>query len=125
MNQPAPNPDSGESIDPALAQRLDALEKANRVRVDRKKLKRDLAGGRRSLESVLASPPPACLHTAKISDLLIELPRYGRVRVDKVLTSCRIPASTRIEALSDQQRRAILASVTRHAPASLRTVGAR
>lgn len=124
MNQPAPNPDGGESIDPALAQRLDALEKANTVRVDRKNLNRDLAGGRRSLESVLASPP-ACVHTAKISDLLMKLPRYGRVRVDKVLTSCRIPASTRIEALSDQQRSAILASVTRHAPASLRAVGAR
>jgi len=122
MTQPGNH--SNDGIDRALAQRLDALKNANTVRVDRKKLKRDLAGGRRSIESVLAKPP-ACVLSARISDLLIELPRYGRVRVDKVLTSCRIPANTRIDALSKQQRHALVAGVTRHAPASLRAATAR
>lgn len=112
-------PDNGRAVDPALAQRLDALKNANTVRTDRKKLKRDLAGGRRSIGTVLANPP-ACIHSAKISDLLIELPRYGRVRVDKVLTSCRIPANTRVDALSEQQIAAIVAGVAQHTPASLR-----
>jgi hypothetical protein len=87
----------------SLAQRLDALERANQVRTKRAALKRDLKGGRKSIEALLRNPPDF-VETAKVFDMLLAVPKYGRVKVNKLLTQCRISPSKTIGGLSQRQR---------------------
>jgi len=87
----------------SLTQRLDALERANEVRTKRAKLKRDLKGGRCSIHELLMDPPDF-VETAKVFDMLLAVPKYGRVKVNKVLTQCRISPSKTIGGLSQRQR---------------------
>lgn len=87
----------------SLTQRLDALERANDVRTKRAHLKRDLKGGRASIPDVLMDPPEY-VETAKVFDLLLAVPKYGRVKVNKVLTQCRISPSKNVGGLSQRQR---------------------
>jgi hypothetical protein len=87
----------------SLTQRLDALECANKVRIQRAELKRDLKGGRISIDTLLLDTPDY-IQTAKVSVMLLAVPGYGRVKVNKVLTRCRIAPSRTIGGLSQRQR---------------------
>jgi hypothetical protein len=102
---PSPNTASKPSAAPerSLTQRLDALERANKVRIQRAELKRDLKGGRISIHTLLLDPPEY-IATAKVFDMLLAVPKYGRVKVNKVLTQCRISPSKTIGGLSERQR---------------------
>lgn len=87
----------------SLTQRLDALDRANEVRAQRAQLKRDLKGGRESIHTLLMNPP-AFVETMKVFDAILSTPKYGRVKVNKVLTQCRISPSKTIGGLSQRQR---------------------
>jgi len=87
----------------SLTQRLDALERANVVRTKRAELKRDLKGGRKSIHRLLMDPPDY-VETAKVFDMLLAVPKVGRVKANKVLTQCRISPSKTIGGLSQRQR---------------------
>ena len=87
----------------SLTQRLDALQRANEVRSRRAALKRDLKSGRQSIQNLLLDPPDY-VSTAKVFDMLLAVPKYGRVKVNKVLTHCRISPSKTIGGLSERQR---------------------
>jgi hypothetical protein len=87
----------------SLTQRLDALSRANLVRTQRAKLKKDLKAGRCSIHTLLLDPPDY-IETAKVMDMLLAVPKYGRVKVNKVLTQCRISPSKTIGGLSERQR---------------------
>ena len=102
---PAPNTATKHSAAPerSLTQRLDALERANKVRTRRAQLKRDLKSGRCSIHTLLVKPPDY-IETAKVFDMLLAVPKYGRVKVNKVLTQCRISPSKTIGGLSQRQR---------------------
>jgi hypothetical protein len=102
---PATNTATKHSAAPerSLTQRLDALDKANVVRSRRAQLKRDLKSGRASIHTLLLEPPEY-IHTAKVFDMLLAVPKYGRVKVNKVLTQCRISPSKTIGGLSQRQR---------------------
>ena len=55
--------------------------------------------------------PPEYVETAKVFDMLLAVPKYGRVKVNKVLTQCRISPSKTIGGLSRAPaRRARLAA---------------
>jgi hypothetical protein len=82
---------------------MDALRRANEVRALRAQLKRDLKAGTVSIAALL-SDPPSCLETAKVFDMLLALPRYGRVKATKTLNSCRISPSKTFAGLSERQR---------------------
>ena len=69
----------------SLHQRMEALQRANDVRSARAKLKRDLKAGRQPIHELLLDPPEY-LETAKVFDLLLAVPKYGRVKVNKILT---------------------------------------
>jgi hypothetical protein len=84
-------------------QRLAALARANEIRSRRAQLKRDLKSGRISIQQLL-SKPPSYLETAKVSDMLLAVPKYGRVKVNKILHTCRISPSKTIGGLSERQR---------------------
>ena len=87
----------------SLVQRMDALQRANEIRTKRARLKRDLKAGRRTIQDLL-SAPPEYVETAKVFDMLLAVPKYGRVKVNKVLTHCRISPSKTIGGLSERQR---------------------
>jgi hypothetical protein len=98
--------------DRSPSQRLDALKLANAVRTERASLKRDLKAGRARIESVL-SDPPECVHTAKVADIMLAVPRYGRVKVAKILQRCRISPSKTVIGLSERQRGELIDALRR------------
>jgi hypothetical protein len=87
----------------SLVQRMDALQRANEIRTRRAQLKRDLKAGRQSIHNLL-SAPPEYVATAKVFDMLLAVPKYGRVKVNKILAQCRISPSKTIGGLSERQR---------------------
>jgi hypothetical protein len=87
----------------SLNQRMDALARANHIRTQRAQLKRDLKAGRLSIATLLLDPPEY-VETAKVFDMMLAVPKYGRVKVNKILTTCRISPSKTIGGLSDRQR---------------------
>jgi hypothetical protein len=87
----------------SLHQRMDALQRANEIRSQRAQLKRDLKAGRHSIHALLLNPPEY-VETAKVFDMLLAVPKYGRVKVNKILAYCRISPSKTIGGLSERQR---------------------
>jgi hypothetical protein len=102
---PATDATSKHSAAPerSLVQRMDALQRANEIRTRRAALKRDLKAGRTSIHELLLGPPDY-LETAKVFDMLLAVPKYGRVKVNKILVQCRISPSKTIGGLSERQR---------------------
>src|SRR5579884_3293945 len=72
----------------SLHQRMEALQRANDIRSRRAQLKRDLKAGRQAIHELLLDPPEY-LETAKVFDLMLAVPKYGRVKVNKILSTCR------------------------------------
>src|SRR4030081_2519471 len=89
-------------------QRREALQRANDIRSRRAQLKRDLKAGRQPIDELLLAPPEY-QETAKVFDLLLAVPKYGRVKVNKILTQCRISPSKTIGGLSERQRAELVA----------------
>jgi hypothetical protein len=96
----------------SLVQRMEALQRANNIRSRRAQLKRDLKAGRQPIHELLLKPPEY-LETAKVFDLLLAVPKYGRVKVNKILTQCRISPSKTIVGLSERQRAELVAFMRR------------
>ena len=98
------------SVDTATAvpertheQRMRALNRANEIRSKRAQLKRDLKAGKAKVESLLLDPPDYVM-SAKAFDMILAVPKYGRVKANKILTQCRISPSKTIGGLSQRQR---------------------
>lgn len=96
----------------SLDQRMDALKRANEIRSRRARLKRDLKGGRVQIHGLLLDPPDY-IATAKVFDLLLAVPKYGRVKVNRILTHCRISPSKTIGGLSERQRSELVSFLRR------------
>jgi hypothetical protein len=96
----------------SLVQRMEALQRANDIRSRRAQLKRDLKAGRQPIHELLLNPPDYLL-TAKVFDLLLAVPKYGRVKVNKVLSQCRISPSKTLGGLSERQRGELVALLRR------------
>ncbi len=82
---------------------MEALERANAIRSERARLKKDLKAGRVHVRGLLLEPPEY-LATAKVFDLLLAVPKYGRVKANRILAQCRISPSKTIGGLSERQR---------------------
>jgi uncharacterized FAD-dependent dehydrogenase len=93
-------------------QQMTALRYANEIRSDRAQLKRDLKAGRRSIHDVLLEPP-SYVETAKVFDILLAVPKYGRVKVSKVLQLIRISPSKTIGGMSVRQRTELVSMLRR------------
>ncbi|HLH66149.1 MAG TPA: integration host factor, actinobacterial type [Solirubrobacteraceae bacterium] len=96
----------------SLDQRLEALARANDIRSRRAQLKRDLKAGRVSIAELLREPPEY-VQTAKVFDLLLAVPKYGRVKATKILSLCRISPSKTLGGLSERQRGELVALLQR------------
>ena len=87
----------------SLDQRMEALKRANDIRVKRAQLKKDLKDGRVRIEDILGDPPEY-VSTAKVFDMLMAVPKFGRVKAARFLNQCRISQSKTGGGLSDRQR---------------------
>src|SRR6202051_3222385 len=87
----------------SLDQRMDALQGADEVRGRRAKLKKDLKDGRVRIQTILAAPPEF-VETAKVIDILMAVPKFGRVKAARFLNTCRISQSKTVGGLSERQR---------------------
>src|SRR5712691_232496 len=94
---------SGRAPAQTRDQRMRALRRANEIRSSRAALKKELASGRVRIEDLLAQPPDWA-RTAKVSALLLALPKIGPARAARVLGQCRIAPSKTVAGLSERQR---------------------
>jgi hypothetical protein len=85
-----------------------ALERANEIRAFRARLKKDVKAGKESAYGIVACPPEMTA-TMKVFDLLLAMPKTGRVRANKLLRRCSVSPSKTLAGLSDRQRRDLLA----------------
>jgi hypothetical protein len=86
---------------------MEALQRANHIRSSRAEIKREMKHGKRSPRLTLAAPP-AELDTMKVFDLLVAIPKIGRVKAGKVLKVAQVSPSRTVGGLSDRQRRELL-----------------
>ena len=93
-------------------QRLDALRRANEVRVARARLKRQLALGERRLDELLAQVPEFA-RGAKVFDLMRAVPTLGPVRARQLLVHYGISETKTVGGLSERQRAALIAGLRR------------
>jgi hypothetical protein len=94
----------------SLDQRLEALKRANHVRSQRAALKADLKRGSVSITDVIKDPPEY-LQTAKIMDVLMAAPKYGRVKAARIMEYCRVSQSKTVGGLSERQRRELVGAL--------------
>jgi len=90
---------------------MEALKRANDIRTARAQIKGDLKAGRVSIVTLLSKPPEFLL-TAKVFDLLVAVPKFGRVKANRVLNQARISPSKTVGGMSERQRRQLLAYLT-------------
>ena len=109
----APSVDTAAAV-PELTheQRMRALRRANEIRSRRAQLKRDLKAGKVKVESLLHDPPDYVL-SAKAFDMILAVPKYGRVKANKILCQCRISPSKTIGGLSARQRGELVSQLRR------------
>ena len=91
---------------------MNALSRANEIRSKRAQLKRDLKAGKVHVEKLLLDPPDWVL-SAKAFDMILAVPKYGRVKANKILNVCRISPSKTIGGLSERQRAELVSMLRR------------
>jgi hypothetical protein len=109
----APSVDTAAAVpERTHGQRMRALRRANEIRSKRAQLKRDLKAGKVKVESLLRDPPDYVL-SAKAFDMILAVPKYGRVKANKILSQCRISPSKTIGGLSARQRGELVSQLRR------------
>ena len=98
---------SSQTPERSLDQRMEALRRANEIRSSRAQLKRDLKSGQVAIGSIIANPPDFVL-TAKVFDMLMAVPKYGKVKATRFLNHCRISQGKTMGGLSERQRHELL-----------------
>jgi hypothetical protein len=88
------------------AQHMRALAQANRVRLARAELKRQVAEGEKTVADVVLGCPWEA-ESMSISDLLMSQHRWGRTRCRRFLTSIPMSETKTIGTMTERQRRAL------------------
>jgi len=83
------------------------LKVANTVRQQRAEIKQALKEGDVSIVEIFVDPPEFLL-TARLSEVLLAAPRYGQVRVSRLLKRLQISPLKTIGALSERQRQQLV-----------------
>jgi len=92
------------------SQCMQALARANQVRLARAALKRDISAGRRGVtEVILESPWEA--ESMSLTELLCSQRRWGRARSRKLLATAALSEGKRLGTLTERQRRILVAAL--------------
>jgi hypothetical protein len=99
-------------VEPQTEQRgtsqcMQALARANEVRLARAALKRDISAGRRGVTEVILSSPWEA-ESMSLSELLCSQRRWGRARSRKLLASATLSEGKRLGTLTERQRRILV-----------------
>jgi hypothetical protein len=100
-------PSTAQTPERSRQQRMEALQRANGIRSQRARLKEELKLGTVSICDVL-DDPPEYLHTAKVFDIIMAVPKFGRVKTTKILERCRVSPSKTVIGLTPRQRRELV-----------------
>jgi hypothetical protein len=103
---------------PVEQQHMRALAQANRVRLARAELKRQIADGERSVAEVVLQCPWEAESMA-IADLLMSQHRWGRTRCRRFLAGIPMSETKRIGSMTERQRHALAARLQGGGPAAL------
>lgn len=87
-------------------QHLAALARANKIRLARAALKREVAAGKRTACEVLRAAPLE-VQSMRISELLMSQRRWGRARTRRVLLPLSLPENKAIGTMTERQRKAL------------------
>jgi hypothetical protein len=85
------------------SQCMQALARANEVRLARAALKRDVGAGHRSVTEVVIECPWEA-ESMSLSELLCSQRRWGRARSRKLLASAGLKETKRLGTMTDRQR---------------------
>jgi hypothetical protein len=96
------------TIAPARPQHLQALRRANQVRLARAELKRRVAYGEITAGDVILESPWEA-DSMTVADLLMSQRRWGITRCRKVLAQIPVSETKTVGSLTDRQRRALAA----------------
>lgn len=97
----------------SVPQHLQALERANRVRLARADLKRSIASGEVPVTRVITECPWET-RTMTLSELLRSQSRWGRTRTRKLLASIGLNENKRLETLTERQRMLLVSQLRPH-----------
>ncbi|HEY3187915.1 MAG TPA: hypothetical protein VGJ70_10595 [Solirubrobacteraceae bacterium] len=97
-------------------QHLQALQRANQVRLARAALKRRIADGHLSAAEIVLGCPSEVDGMA-VADLLMSQRRWGRTRCRKFLAAIPLAENKTIGSMTDRQRRALAMQLAACAPA--------
>jgi hypothetical protein len=109
---------------PVREQYMAALETGNRQRIERARLKREIAAGRLNVCDVITDPP-AALASMPLIELLIAQHRWGEYRAARALRGIWDPAACaplmiaeqrKLSELTDRQRRLLCTALTSGRP---------
>jgi hypothetical protein len=89
---------------------MQALARANQVRLARAALKRDIGAGRRAITEVIMETPWEA-ESMSLSELLCSQRRWGRARSRKLLSSTAISEAKKVGTLTERQRRVLVAAL--------------
>jgi hypothetical protein len=94
----------------AAPQHMRALSQANRVRLARAELKREIASGTRAVADVIEDCPWEAA-SMTVADLLASQHRWGRTRCRRFLNSVSLTETKTVGTLTERQRRAVVAKL--------------
>jgi hypothetical protein len=92
------------------AQCMEALARANEVRLARAALKRDIGAGRRAVTEVVIDSPWEA-DSMSLSELLCSQRRWGRARSRKLLSSAALSEGKKVGSLTERQRRILVGAL--------------
>ena len=95
---------------PPAPQHMRALARANRVRLARAELKRQVAEGETTVADVVLDCPWEA-ESMSISDLLMSQHRWGRTRCRRFLASIPMSETKTVGSMTERQRRALAAKL--------------
>lgn len=102
--------------DRSREQRMLALAKANRVRSEKAVSKRLVKAGLESAAAIVLDPPE-CWCNAKVTELLMVAPRWGRVKAANALRRVDVSPSRTVSGLTTRQRGALAGMLVGKRPA--------
>jgi predicted DNA binding protein len=86
---------------------MEALARANQVRLARAALKRDISAGRRAVTEVITESPWEA-ESMSLNELLCSQRRWGRARSRKLLSSAALSEGKKVGSLTERQRRILV-----------------
>ena len=102
--------DASTTMAPAPPQHMQALQRANEVRLARAELKRNIGSGTLSIaEVILTCPWEAASMT--IAELLTSQRRWGATRASKFLAGIGMPETKTVGSMTERQRGLLAAMV--------------